>query len=85
MVRKMISAVVLSVLFVVPQHAFGQANITDFSPYWKQKVDQFRILPMNAELEKLAAEKKVTWVNLAPFFKDESGQLKTEFTKTGFI
>jgi len=41
------------------------------------------IEPMNAELEKLAREKGVTWVNLAPFFKDENGQLKRVYTGDG--
>ncbi len=38
---------------------------------------------MNVELEKLAAEKNVTWVNLAPFFKDEKGALRTDLSFEG--
>jgi len=41
------------------------------------------INPLDEELAKLAAEKKVTWINLAPLFKDENGQLKKEFTEDG--
>lgn len=39
--------------------------------------------PMNAELEKLAREKGVTWIDLAPFFKDGNGQLKKAYTADG--
>ena len=38
---------------------------------------------MNRELEKLAAGKNVTWVNLAPFFKDEEGALRKDLTEEG--
>jgi lysophospholipase L1-like esterase len=38
---------------------------------------------LNPELEKLAAEKKVTFINLNPLFKDANGQLKPEFTEDG--
>lgn len=38
---------------------------------------------MNAELVKLAEQKKVTWVNLAPFFKDEEGALRKDLTEDG--
>jgi len=38
---------------------------------------------INPLLEKLAAEKKVTWVNLTPFFKDANGQLKKNYTEDG--
>lgn len=47
-------------------------------PYQNRNIN-----PLNEELVKLAASKKVTWVNLAPLFKDESGQMKTEFTEDG--
>jgi len=48
--------------------------------------DKFRnenIEAVNVELEKLAKEKGVTWVNLAPYFKDENGQLKKKYTEDG--
>ena len=38
---------------------------------------------MNAELVKLAAQKRVTWVNLAPFFKDDKGALRKDLTEEG--
>jgi len=38
---------------------------------------------MNVELESLAAEKNVVWVNLNPHFKDESGALRTDLTEEG--
>ncbi|MHB9027720.1 MAG: GDSL-type esterase/lipase family protein [Candidatus Latescibacterota bacterium] len=38
---------------------------------------------LNQELEKLAAEKKVVFINLNPLFKDSNGQLKKEFTEDG--
>jgi lysophospholipase L1-like esterase len=41
------------------------------------------INPLNGELEKLAAKKKATWINLAPLFRDGTGQLKKEFTEDG--
>jgi lysophospholipase L1-like esterase len=47
------------------------------------KFDNKDIEAINPELVKLAAEKKVTFVNLAPSFKDASGQLKPEFTEDG--
>ena len=34
-------------------------------------------------LEKLAASSNVTWVNLAPFLKDDNGQLRKELTEDG--
>ena len=37
----------------------------------------------NAELEKLAAKKKVTWVNLNPRFKDANGALRSDLTEEG--
>jgi lysophospholipase L1-like esterase len=200
MIKKMFPVSALVVFLLLPQNAFGQANITDFAPYWKHKVDQFRILPdpkgeicflgdsitdgcnwteligslrvtnrgissdtawgimkridevtsgkpakvflmigtndlsrsktypevrdkigeiidtihkdspktqiylesvlpvidaktgpyqnknidpLNGELVKLASAKKVTWVNLAPLFKDDSGQMKAEFSEDG--
>jgi lysophospholipase L1-like esterase len=47
-------------------------------PYQNKNIN-----PLNEELVKLASSKKATWVNLAPLFKDESGQLKTEFSEDG--
>lgn len=50
------------------------------------RVDKFmnkNIEQINPELEKLAAKKKVTWINLAPLFKEETGQLRKEFTEDG--
>jgi len=38
---------------------------------------------MNVELAKLAGVKKVTWVNLNPFFKDASGALRKDLTEEG--
>ena len=38
---------------------------------------------MNAELVKLAAQKRVIWVNLAQFFKDEKGALRKDLTEEG--
>lgn len=38
---------------------------------------------MNVELEKLAAEKDVVWVNLNPYFKDDKGQLRSDLTEEG--
>lgn len=38
---------------------------------------------MNLELEKLAAAKKVTWVNLNPHFKDAGGALRKDLTEEG--
>jgi lysophospholipase L1-like esterase len=38
---------------------------------------------LNPELEKLAAEKNVTFINLNPHFKDANGQLRQEFTEDG--
>ncbi len=49
-------------------------------------VDKFQnknITPLDAELVKVAAEKKVTYVDLVPFFKGPDGQLKKEFTEDG--
>jgi len=39
--------------------------------------------PLNVELKKLAAEKGVTWVDLAPLFKDRNGKLKKHLTEDG--
>jgi lysophospholipase L1-like esterase len=47
-------------------------------PYQNKNIN-----PLDVELEKLAETKKATWVNLAPSFKDDSGQLKSEFTEDG--
>jgi len=38
---------------------------------------------MNGELEKLAEAKKVTWVNLNPWFKDANGALRRDLTEEG--
>jgi len=38
---------------------------------------------MNTELVKLASQKKVPWVNLAPFFKDDTGALRKDLTVEG--
>ncbi len=38
---------------------------------------------MNAELEKLASEKQVEWVNLNPWFKDDNGALRSDLTEEG--
>jgi len=38
---------------------------------------------LNPELEKLASEKKIPYINLNPLFKDENGQLRQEFTEDG--
>jgi len=47
------------------------------------KFENRKITALNGLLEPLAARKGVTWVNLAPFFKDESGQLKENYTEDG--
>lgn len=47
------------------------------------KFDNKDIEELNPLLVKIAAEKKVTFINLAPAFKDASGQLKPEFTEDG--
>ncbi len=41
------------------------------------------IVPLDEELVKVAAAKKVTYVDLVPFFKGPDGQLKKEFTEDG--
>ncbi|MFC1528742.1 GDSL-type esterase/lipase family protein [Candidatus Latescibacterota bacterium] len=41
------------------------------------------INPCNRELEKVAEDMNVTWIDLAPHFKDDSGLLKKEFTEDG--
>ena len=41
------------------------------------------INPLNIMLKKLASVKGVTWVDVAPVFKDERGKLKKELTKDG--
>ena len=41
------------------------------------------INPLNDLLVKLAAEKRVTWVDVRPVFKDENGKLKKELTRDG--
>lgn len=41
------------------------------------------INPLNDLLVKLAAEKRVVWVDLRPVFNDEHGKLKKEFTRDG--
>jgi len=49
-------------------------------------VDKFEnknIDPINVELEKLAKQENITWIDLAPFFKDENGQLKKNYTEDG--
>ncbi len=49
-------------------------------------VDKFQnknIVPLDEELVKVAAAKKVTYVDLVPFFKDQNGQLRREFTEDG--
>jgi lysophospholipase L1-like esterase len=49
-------------------------------------VDKFEnknIVPLDEALVRVAAEKKVTFVNLVPYFKDQNGQLKKEFTEDG--
>jgi len=55
-------------------------------PVVEGKVGKFsneNIEPMNVELEKLAGEKGVNWLNIAPWFKDDSGQLKAAYTEDG--
>ncbi len=50
------------------------------------RVDKFinaNIEPMNVELKKIAKEKGLTFIDLAPFFKDENGQLKKNYTEDG--
>lgn len=47
------------------------------------KFENKNIELLNVELEKLAASRRISWVNLAPFFKDKKGQLKKEFTTDG--
>ena len=47
------------------------------------KFDNKDIEEINPLLMKMAAEKKVTFINLAPAFKDATGQLKQEFTEDG--
>ena len=39
--------------------------------------------PLNIDLKKLAEARNITWIDLAPHFKDDSGQLKKEFTEDG--
>jgi lysophospholipase L1-like esterase len=41
------------------------------------------IFPLNTELSRLAAEKHVTWIDLAPWFKDQNGQLQEVLTEDG--
>ncbi len=38
---------------------------------------------MNVELAKLAKEKHVVWVNLNPWFKDDTGALRSDLTEEG--
>ncbi len=47
------------------------------------KFDNGDIEAINPQLEKIAAQKKVTFINLAPAFKDGNGQLKKEYTEDG--
>jgi lysophospholipase L1-like esterase len=47
------------------------------------KFDNKDIEEINPLLVKLASDKKVTFINLAPSFKDATGQLKQEFTEDG--
>jgi len=42
-----------------------------------------KIDPLNAELIKIAAAKKITFVDLRPLFKDGEGKLKRELTEDG--
>lgn len=42
MIRKLLFTSALSILFLLPQYVLGQANITDFSPYWKHKYETHR-------------------------------------------
>lgn len=41
------------------------------------------INPLNDLLVKLAEEKRVTWIDVRPVFKDENGKLKKELTRDG--
>lgn len=47
------------------------------------KYENVNIDALNPELVKLAAQKKVTFINLNPLFKDANGQLRADFTEDG--
>lgn len=47
------------------------------------KYENARINQLNAELVQLAAEKKVTWVDVASVLKDDTGQMNSDLTEDG--
>ncbi len=54
-----------------------------FGRYKKMAGKEEVIRQINVRLEKIAAQRGITWINLYPHFTDENGDLKTEFTNDG--
>lgn len=54
-----------------------------FGRYKKMAGKEDVIREINAKLEPLAAEKGITWINLYPYFTDDEGNLRREFTNDG--
>jgi lysophospholipase L1-like esterase len=49
----------------------------------RESVETSKVAALNRELESLAGEKSVTWLDLTPALSDSSGQLRPEFTNDG--
>ncbi len=49
----------------------------------ERKLENEEVNSLNVEYTKLAASRNIAFINLTPFFKDDSGQLKKEFTEDG--